>query len=79
MKAFILYHLPIVPQEVHTNLQVRPLIHVSGHNIVVRPVEQDFSQKLYRLPLGDIGIRIYQYAVVSVKKEIKVRVQVVRR
>ena len=72
VEAFILHHPPIVLQLPHDELQVLARIHVFRHDLVELSVQQDLSQQLDALPLGNITLRSYQNIIVLLEEELKV-------
>ena len=43
VETFIVDHLPVIPQQLHDDLEVFARVHVLGHDIVVCPIKQDLS------------------------------------
>lgn len=76
VEAFVLHHFAVVAQQVHADLEMFSSVNVLRHDVIVGSVQQDFAQKLDGLPFGDIAVRLHQYAVVFVEKELKVHLQV---
>ena len=72
MEPLVLHHFPVVPQQIHTQLQVIPSIDVCCHNIIVRPIQEDFSEQFDRLSLRNVRARFNQNAVIPLEEEIKV-------
>lgn len=73
MKSLVVYHPPVVSEQVHANLEMVARINIRCHDVVVGPVQENLSQQLYRLPLRDIAVRLDEDAVVLGEEEIKVR------
>lgn len=76
VEAFVLDHLPLVPEEVHANLQVLSIVNIQSHNRIIGAVQQDLAEKLDRLALGDIAARLDQYFVVLLEEQVEVRGQI---
>lgn len=73
MKALVLYHLPIISQEFHAQLEILAALDIGHHHVVVGTVQQDLSQKLDALPLGDVRVRLHQRRVEHPEKPVEVR------
>ncbi len=58
VECFELDILTLVTEEIHHQLQVRLRSNVSSHDSEICAVEQDFSQQLQRLPLGDVVLGV---------------------
>lgn len=76
MEAFVLHHLPVVSQQVHTYLQMLATVNVCGHDAIVRPVQEDLAEELDRLPFSNITIRLNQDVVVFVKEQVEIGRQI---
>ena len=78
VKALILHHLPLVPQQIHAQLQMLPLIHILHHDAVIRPIQEQLAQQLDALPLRHIALALDQHVIVPTKKELEIVIQVIR-
>lgn len=45
MKPFVLNHLPVVFEEVHTKLEMLAAVNVCGHYLIVGTREQDLAEQ----------------------------------
>lgn len=72
VEPLVLHHFSVVPQQIHTQLQVISSVNVCGHDIVVCPIEEDLSQQLDRLPLRNVRARFDQDSIVLLEEEVKV-------
>jgi hypothetical protein len=76
VEPFVLYHLSIVLQQFHAQLEMFSAVHVRRHHVVVGSVQQDLPQQFNALSLRNIRIRLDQDIIVSGEKEIEVGGQV---
>ena len=76
MKSLVLHHLPVVSQEIHTQLQMLSSFHIFSHDIVIISVEQDLSQQLNGLPFRNIGTRTDENCVIAFKEEVEICFQI---
>lgn len=72
VEALIVDHPPVVPQQLHDDLEVLARIHVLRHHAVVCSVEQDLAQQLDGLSLRHIAFRRDQHCVVFREEHVKV-------
>ena len=78
MESLVLHHPPVVLELPHYQLEIVARINVSRHDLVELTVEQDFSQQLDALALGDITFRSYQNVVVPLEEHVEVGADVLR-
>lgn len=78
VEALVVDHLPVVPQQLHDDLEVFAGVHVLCHYIIICPVEQNLAQELDRLAFCDITLGLDQPVVVLLEELIEVRLQVRR-
>lgn len=78
MEALVLHHPSVVLELPHDQLQIVPRVDIARHDLVELTVQQDLSQQLDALSLGDITLRPYQDVVVALEEQIKVRANVLR-
>lgn len=67
MECLVLHISTFIPQKVHCEFQVLLRINVRSHDIVICPVQENFSEKFHRLPLGYIIWR-YEQCIVFCKE-----------
>lgn len=72
VEALVLYHLAVVAQQVHADLEVLAAVHVGGHDVVVGAVEQDLAEELDGLALGHVAVGLDQDGVVFAEEELEV-------
>ena len=75
MKTFILYHFPVILQQVHAQLQMLAAVDVLCHHAIVGPVQEYLSKKLDRLSLRHVRVRLDQDSVVLLEKHVEIDVQ----
>lgn len=78
MESLVLHHPPIVLELPHDQLQIIPRVDIARHDLVELTVQQDLSQQLDALALGDITLRSYQDVIVALEEHVKVRADVLR-
>jgi len=78
MEPLVLHHPPVVLELPHDQLEIVARIDVARHDLVELTVEQDFSQQLDALALGDITLRSYQNVIVPLKEHVEVCTDVLR-
>lgn len=76
MKSLIINHSPVIKQQPHAQLQMLARIYVFGHDIVVRSVQQQLAEELYRLSFDDVVLRLDEHAVVFGEELVKVGLEV---
>lgn len=72
MKALVVDHFPVVPQQFHDDLEMLTRIYILCHDIVIRSIQEYLAQKLDRLSFGDIAFRSYEHLVVLGEEGVEV-------
>jgi hypothetical protein len=49
--------LALVPEEVHHHLKIRLVRDIAGHDVEVRPVDENLAEELERLAFRDTVVR----------------------
>lgn len=55
MKSLIIDHLPVVPQQLHDDLEVFTRVNVLCHDIVICSIEENLAEKLDGLPFCNVA------------------------
>ncbi len=56
VEAFIIYHPPIIQQQLHANLEMVARLNVCCHHLVVGSIEQYLPEEFDGLSFGDITL-----------------------
>ena len=71
VEPLVLNHFAIIFEQLHAEFQILPALHICHHHAVIGSIQQDLTEKLYTLALGNIGTRLDE-CIEARKEEIKV-------